>query len=42
MRAQAEAWRASGLGAHDTQAGGAWNELDDTVRERLRDLGYSE
>jgi arylsulfatase A-like enzyme len=42
MRAHSESWRASGLGAHDTQAGGAWNELDDTVRERLRDLGYSD
>ena len=40
--AQAEAWRASGLGAQDADAGDAWGDLDDTVRERLRDLGYSE
>lgn len=42
MRAQAEAWRACGLGAQGADAGGAWGDLDDTVRERLRDLGYSE
>jgi len=42
LRAQAEAWRDSGLGADGADAGGAWGDLDDTVRERLRDLGYSE
>lgn len=41
MRAQAEAWRACGSGAHGTDTGSAWGDLDDTVRERLRDLGYS-
>ena len=36
-----ERWRACGLGATDDQAG-SWQDLDDTVRRRLKDLGYSE
>ena len=42
LRALAASWCASGAGARDHGRGGAWNELDDTVRDRLRDLGYSE
>jgi arylsulfatase A-like enzyme len=34
-------WRRSGLGAGG-QAGGDWNDLDETVRRRLKDLGYSD
>ena len=34
-------WRESGLGANDGE-GGDWSALDDTVRQRLKDLGYSE
>ncbi len=42
LREAAVAWQASGKGAHDSAGGGEWSELDGTVRERLRDLGYSE
>ena len=41
LLAAADAWRRSGLGAADL-AGGAWDDLDDTVRDRLRDLGYTQ
>lgn len=41
LLAAADAWRRSGLGAADL-AGGAWEDLDGTVRERLRDLGYTQ
>jgi len=34
-------WRDSGLGATGDQ-GGDWQDLDNTVRQRLRDLGYSD
>jgi len=34
-------WRQSGLGATGDQ-GGRWDEMDDTVRQRLKDLGYSD
>ena len=34
-------WLESGHGATDTGAG-QWSDLDDTVRQRLKDLGYSE
>jgi arylsulfatase A-like enzyme len=34
-------WRRSGLGAND-QTGGHWSDMDDTVRQRLKDLGYSD
>lgn len=35
-------WNASGCGAHGSGPGTAWDAVDDTVRERLRDLGYSD
>lgn len=35
-------WRASGTGACETAQGAAWGDLDGVVRERLRDMGYSE
>jgi len=34
-------WRDSGRGATDEQDGD-WNDLDDTIRQRLKDLGYSD
>jgi arylsulfatase A-like enzyme len=34
-------WRQSGLGATGDQAG-KWEDLDDTIRKRLKDLGYSD
>jgi arylsulfatase A-like enzyme len=42
MTAVVEAWRASGAGACDTVQGAEWGDLDGVVRERLRDMGYSE
>ncbi|MDX2473959.1 MAG: sulfatase-like hydrolase/transferase, partial [Candidatus Krumholzibacteria bacterium] len=36
-----ERWRQSGLGATGEQ-GGDWNDMDDTIRQRLKDLGYSD
>ena len=42
LRALAHAWSASGCGAHGSGPGAAWDAVDDTVRERLRDLGYSD
>lgn len=43
LRALAAAWSAAGLGAAgDAAGGGGWGELDETVRERLRDLGYTQ
>lgn len=42
LRGLAAAWHASRLGAHGHGQGSTWSEMDDTVRERLRDLGYSE
>lgn len=41
LLALAHAWAASGAGATG-EGGGAWGDLDDTVRERLRDLGYTQ
>jgi arylsulfatase A-like enzyme len=41
LLAVAGAWQRSGLGAAG-DGGGAWGDLDDTVRERLRDLGYTQ
>lgn len=36
-------WRESGLGAGGEGKGsGSWDDLKDTVRQRLKDLGYSE
>ncbi len=37
-----ETWRASGAGACETAQGAEWGDLDGVVRERLRDMGYSE
>lgn len=34
-------WRQSGLAATGDQ-GGRWDDMDDTVRQRLKDLGYSD
>lgn len=34
-------WRQSGLGATGDQDG-SWDDMDDTIRQRLKDLGYSE
>lgn len=34
-------WRQSGLGATGDQTG-KWEDLDDTIRKRLKDLGYSD
>ncbi len=34
-------WRRSGTGAEGDRSGGSWGELDDTIRRRLKDLGYS-
>ena len=34
-------WRQSGLGATGDQDG-SWEDMDDTIRQRLKDLGYSE
>jgi arylsulfatase A-like enzyme len=34
-------WRQSGLGATGKQDG-SWDDMDDTIRQRLKDLGYSE
>ncbi len=39
--ALARAWHTSGVGAAG-DGGGAWADVDDTVRERLRDLGYTQ
>ena len=36
-----EAWRQSGCGASGMNDGGGWTDLDDTVRRRLKDLGYA-
>ena len=41
LMAELARWRDSGLGATGDR-GGDWQDLDDTVRQRLRDLGYSE
>lgn len=43
LGALARAWAASGTGAADGDGtdGGNWADLDATVRERLRDLGYA-
>ncbi|MCP4293388.1 MAG: sulfatase [bacterium] len=37
-------WRDSGTGAGgaESQGGSNWNEMDDPVRQRLKDLGYSD
>ena len=36
-------WRKSGLGASgDNNSRGGWDDMEDTVRQRLKDLGYSE
>lgn len=36
-------WRASGLGAGgEDRPGASWDDLEDTVRQRLKDLGYSD
>lgn len=37
-----ERWRGSGCGATGDDEGGSWGDLDDTVRQRLKDLGYAE
>ncbi len=38
-----EQWKQSGTGAGDKGAAAeSWDDLDDTVRQRLRDLGYSD
>jgi arylsulfatase A-like enzyme len=37
-----EAWRDSGHGAGGDPSGGSWDDMEDTVRQRLKDLGYSE
>lgn len=42
LGAVVEAWRASGAGACETAQAAAWGDLDGVVRERLRDMGYSE
>lgn len=41
LLADLELWRAGGWGADDTQ-NGSWNDMDDTIRRRLKDLGYSD
>ncbi len=35
-------WRDSGQGAAGEAEGGNWDDMEDTVRQRLKDLGYSE
>ncbi len=41
-------WRASGTGAtgqdgsQNSSGDGSWDEMDDTIRQRLKDLGYSD
>ncbi len=40
--AVAVAWQASGCGASGPGSGGGWGDLDDTVRQRLKDLGYAD
>jgi arylsulfatase A-like enzyme len=42
LRALLNDWTATGCGAHGSGPGAAWEDVDDTVRERLRDLGYSD
>lgn len=42
LTAVAESWHASGAGACETAQGAEWGDLDGVVRERLRDMGYSE
>ncbi|MFN2371009.1 MAG: sulfatase [Candidatus Krumholzibacteriia bacterium] len=42
LRQVVEAWRASGCGAAGGGGGGGWADLDATVRQRLKDLGYAE
>jgi arylsulfatase A-like enzyme len=43
LLAELARWRDSGLGASgEDTAGGSWDDLDETVRQRLKDLGYSE
>ncbi len=42
LRAVVDAWRASGAGASETAQAAPWGDLDGVVRERLRNMGYSE
>jgi arylsulfatase A-like enzyme len=35
-------WRQSGLGASGQSGDGNWDDMEDTIRQRLKDLGYSE
>jgi arylsulfatase A-like enzyme len=42
LRSVAAAWQRSGCGAEGGSEGGGWADLDDTVRRRLKDLGYAE
>jgi arylsulfatase A-like enzyme len=43
LQAVLQNWRDSGAGAHGSgSSAGSWDSLDDTVRQRLRDLGYSD
>ncbi|MCP4572973.1 MAG: sulfatase-like hydrolase/transferase [bacterium] len=43
LLADLAAWRESGCGAVGDDGGGpGWEDLDDTVRQRLKDLGYAE
>ena len=35
-------WRESGLGAGGDGKAGSWDDMEDTVRQRLKDLGYSD
>ncbi|MBE0564713.1 MAG: hypothetical protein IH621_02045, partial [Krumholzibacteria bacterium] len=41
LRQVAAAWQASGCGAAGDGTGGGWADLDATVRQRLKDLGYA-
>ena len=42
LLADLAAWRNSGKGAAAAGDEGAWDDMEDTVRQRLKDLGYSE
>ncbi len=43
LQAVVVAWRDSGCGAAgEGDGGGGWQDLDETVRQRLKDLGYAE
>lgn len=42
LLAELKAWRESRCGATGNGGGAGWEDLDDTVRQRLKDLGYAE